>query len=145
MPNWNIRRARLSDSYELSKCIDAAYSVYASRIADLPAVSAGISDDIKQNRVWVAELDGKIVGGIVLLPEAEFLLLANVAVHPNYSGLGLGRAFMELADAQCRAHGLSELRLKTHVDMPKNVRLYEHLGWQETGRSERTVQMRKLL
>ncbi len=35
------------------------------------------------------------------------------------------------------------LRLSTHVDMPENVRLYIHLGWEETGRTGNKVQMKK--
>jgi GNAT superfamily N-acetyltransferase len=145
MTKWRIRRANVRDSGGFSECIDAAYSVYASRIVDLPAVSEGISDDIEKDRVWIAEIGPKIVGGIVLIPEDDFLLLANVAVRPECSGLGLGRALMGLAEAECRKLGLNELRLRTHVSIPENVSLYEHLGWQETGKSGTKVHMRKTL
>jgi len=145
MSKWQIRPAKVRDSCALSECIDAAYSIYASRITDLPAVSNGISNDIENHRVWVAEVNQNIVGGIILIPHDEFLLLANIAVHPESSGLGLGRALIELAEAECLELGLHELRLSTHVEIPENVRFYTYLGWQETDRFGNKIQMRKIL
>lgn len=145
MAAWQLRRATGRDAEALANCIDAAYSIYASRVPDLPAVSAGISEDIEKHLVWVAERDHAIVGGLILVPNEDFALLANVAVDPQCSGMGLGRALMELAEAESRGMGKRELRLSTHVDMPENVGLYAHLGWQETGRAGNKVHMRKML
>ena len=145
MSKWKIRPATVQDAPALAECIEAAYSVYASRITDLPAVSEGISDDIANQIVWVAEINETIVGGIILFPKQGFLILTNVAVHPESSGLGLGRALIELADRVCLELGLNEIRLSTHVDIPENVRLYKHLGWQETGRAGNKVHMSKFL
>ena len=145
MSKWKIRPATIQDSGALSECIESAYSVYASRINDLPAVSEGISGDIANQIVWVAEINQTIIGGIILIPKQEFLILANVAVQPKSAGLGIGRALIELADRVCLELGLNEIRLSTHVDIPENVRLYKHLGWQETGRAGNKIHMRKLL
>ncbi len=145
MANWRIRPAREQDANALAKCIDAAYSVYEPRIKDLPAVSEGISDEIENHLVWVAELDRLIVGGLILILKDDFALLANIAVDPACSGMGLGRGLIELAEAECRKLGMRELRLSTHVAMPENVRIYVHLGWTETGRSGNKVHMTKHL
>lgn len=145
MRNWEIRRARDEDAEALSRCIDAAYAMYQDRIEDLPPVSEGIAEDIKTHCVWVAEMDHTIVGGLVLIPKENHALLANVAVDPAASGLGLGRRLIMCAEDACRKRGLQELRLTTHVAMPENVRLYEHLGWKETGRSGSKVHMAKQL
>ena len=143
MPDFTIRRAQARDSDALSECIDAAYSIYTSRISDLPAVSESIPDAIANHRVWVAEIEHTIVGGVILVPHDSFLVLENVAVHPESSGMGLGRALMERAEADCLELGIPELRLSTHQDMPENVRLYAHLGWRGTGRSGNKVHMSK--
>lgn len=145
MPNWTIRRAEKKDAAALADCFDAAYSIYAPRIADLPAVSDGIEDDIERNVVWVAARDNQVIGGLVLLPKEDHVVLANVAIDPSATGAGLGRAFMDLAEAEARKLGHEKLRLSTHVDMPENVRLYEHLGWHEIGRSGNKVHMEKSL
>ena len=145
MANWHIRRANLGDSAALSSCIDAAYSIYAARVTELPAVSEGIAGDIADHRVWVAEIDREIVGGIVLKVEDNRLIVANIAVHPTRTGLGIGRGLMARADTDCRTLGLHELRLSTHVKIPENVTLYTHLGWEEMGRTGNKVLMRSLL
>jgi len=143
MKELNIRRAKLDDAKDLSACIDAAYAIYAERISDLPNVSDGIEDDIAQKIVWVAEQNQAIVGGLILSVEADSMLVMNIAVHPEASGAGIGRALMDKAEEETREHGLSEMRLSTHVDMPENVALYEHLGWQEIERSGHKVRMIK--
>ncbi len=145
MRNWKIRQAQEQDADALIKCIDAAYAIYKDRIKDLPAVSEGVVDDIKAHRVWVAELDHSVVGGLFLIPHEKFALLANVAIDPMSSGMGLGRGLIERAEEECRVLGLRELRLSTHVNIPENIRLYEHLGWAETHRSGNTVHMTKRL
>lgn len=55
----------------------------------------------------------------------------------------MGRRLIARAKDEATRLGFSELRLSTHVDMPENVRLYEHLGWQTTERAGNTVRMKK--
>ena len=143
MPILNIRRAESQDVSSLSDCIDDAYSIYASRITDLPSVSEGIAQSIGSSRVWVAETEDGIVGGIILVPHEGFMMLENVAVRSDSSGMGIGAALIKQAEADCFELGLHQLRLSTHVDMPENVRLYEHLGWQKSGRSGNKILMIK--
>lgn len=143
MPNFTIRRAESRDAKPLSDCIDAAYAGYASVIADLPPVSEGIAQTIENSRVWVAETEEGIIGGIILAPYKDFLMLENVAVRPDSSGMGVGAALIRQAEVDCLELGLHQLRLSAHKDMPANVHLYEHLGWQETGRSGNKVLMSK--
>ncbi|MGI9501776.1 MAG: GNAT family N-acetyltransferase [Geminicoccaceae bacterium] len=126
-------------------CIDAAYARYRQHIRDLPSVSEGIADDIRSNLVWVAELDHAIIGGLIMVLRHEHAILANIAVDPSCTGMGVGRGLIDHAEAHCRALKKAELRLSTHVDMPENVDLYEHLGWEETGRSGNKVHMTKFL
>ena len=71
--------------------------------------------------------------------------LANLAVHPNHGGKGIGRKLTELSELEAKRQGYDEMRLNTHIAMPENVQLYEHLGWEEVSRSSNTVSMRKLL
>ena len=138
-----MRRAVTGDAPELFRCIEAAYSNHATRIPDLPVVSEGIADEILNNIVWITETGGTIAGGIILIPRDGFLVVANIAVHPDHSGKGLGRALMDIAASESRQRGLSEMRLSTHADIPETVSLYEHLGWRETGRSGNKVHMSK--
>lgn len=145
MTNPVIRRATAEDAADLARCIDAAYAIYDGRVSDLPAVSEGVARDIEAHRVWVADVNGAIAGGLVLVTQEDYAQLANIAVDPQRTGLGLGRALIDKAEVTCRELGLPELRLATHVDIPENVSLYAHLGWRETGRSGNKVLMTKTL
>ena len=104
---------------------------------------------IAQHQVWVVEDGGELVGGLVLIPSGDHLLLDNIAVHPEHQGRGVGRALLELADTQARAQGYGELHLYTHETMTENIALYTRLGWSETHRGQQAgysrVFMRKPL
>ncbi len=145
MDNSRIRKAQLGDAVALVSCIDAAYAQYADRISDLPPVSAGCAEEIAKNRVWVAVEDDEVIGGLFLAPQDGFIKLANVAVHPDHGGKGLGRELIALAESEAKKQGYGEMRLNTHVEMPENVKLYYRLGWREVSRDGNTVSMRKFL
>lgn len=140
-----IRPAEATDARALAACIDAAYAQYADRISDLPSVSDGCAEDIANNQVWVAVQGDNLVAGLVLIAGDGVMKLANLAVHPDHGGMGLGRKLIELAENEAKRQGFSEMHLNTHVDMPENVRLYQHLGWAEISRNNNTVSMKKQL
>ena len=145
MENWTLRRADTGDAECLGRCFDAAYAQYAERIDDLPPMSENCAEEIAQYLVWVAEAEGTIVGGLVLVPRDGFMQLANVAVHPDNRGMGLGRRLLELAETEARNRGYAEMRLNTHADMPEIIRLYERNGWLQVSRQGKTIKMRKNL
>ncbi len=145
MDKLTIRRAETSDADGLGRCLDAAYAHYRDRIGDLPAMSENCAEEIAEHLVWVAEAGGRIVGALVLIPGDGFLRLANVAVHPDVRGSGLGRRLLILAETEARDRGFAELRLTTHADMPENIELYARNGWLRTGQQGNKVEMRKVL
>ena len=70
------------------------------------------------------------------MPEDDCMTIANVAVHPEFQGQGLGRGLLELGEAEAKRLGYSELCLATHLLLAENLSLYTHLGWSETGRDQ---------
>lgn len=139
----HLRLAGVRDAESIVECIDDAYSIYASRIHDLPDVSTGIPTAIENSRVWIAEQDKEVVGCVILVPGPDVLHLQNIAVRPRNAGMGIGRLLIERSEADCRELGFHEIRLSTHVDIPENVVIYSRLGWQETGRSGNKIYMSK--
>jgi GNAT superfamily N-acetyltransferase len=133
----NIRKAEPSDLAALSAIVAAAYQRYVDRIGKPPGP---MLDDyaarINARTAWVAEIDGGVVGLLVLLPQEDHLLLDNVAVDPARHGQGIGRALMAFAEEEAIRQGYAELRLYTHEMMTENLAMYPALGWQETGRAE---------
>jgi GNAT superfamily N-acetyltransferase len=143
--SWTIRKAIASDGKALAECMHAAYTIYRERLSGktLPPLTVDYEEEICSYPVWVAISDGTVVGGLILMPVDDHMKVANVAVHPHFQGHGLGRGLMELAEAEAKRRGYSELRLATHLLLTENLSLYTHLGWSETGRDKDRVHMKK--
>lgn len=141
MPDFTIRTAVAGDAPALTRTVLAAYGIYADRKLDLPPVAEGIGEDIAAHRAWVAEANGAIIGGLIMALQEDHAHIVNVAVEPIQSGNGVGRALIGEAVRDCKTLGLPEIRLATHAGLPENVSMYEHLGWQVTGRSGNKVFM----
>jgi ribosomal protein S18 acetylase RimI-like enzyme len=127
----NIRRAAADDAAGLTACIVAAYAPYLA--LGLPPVAEGIADDIRDHNVWVAEVDGLIRGGVVLVLGGH-AHIANLAVHPGAVGLGIGGALIDKAIEAAAAAGHHDIQLATHAQMTATQEFYRKRGWTETGR-----------
>ncbi|MBE9637749.1 GNAT family N-acetyltransferase [Salipiger mangrovisoli] len=127
-----IRRAHPADLGQIEAIVEAAYSPYIPRMGQKPGP---MLDDyaalIAAERVHVAEIDGEVVALLVLLPQQDAMLLDNIAVSPRAQGKGLGRALMDLAEAEARAAGFDRIRLYTNLLMTENLVLYPRLGYRE--------------
>jgi N-acetylglutamate synthase-like GNAT family acetyltransferase len=145
--NWTIRKATFMDAEALSECMHAAYKVYSSRFPNnaLPPLTANYEEEIRQYPLWIAESEGKVIGGLILVPEKKSLKIANVAVHPRFQGVGLGKALLEFAETKATGGNYSELNLVTHIALKENISFYSYLGWTETERDASRVYMQKQL
>ena len=147
MPNkrWTIRKAIISDAEALAACMHAAYNAYVSRLGNvtLPPMIVDYEEEIRLYPVWIAESDKLLVGGIILMAEDAYMTIANIAVHPEFQGNGLGRGLLEFGETLAIQKGYSELRLATHILLTENQSLYTHLGWSEIGRDDTRIFMKK--
>ena len=130
-----IRPARPDDAGALRDIVERAYSRYIERIGRRPAP---MDDDyvakIGDGHVEVAVEGGNPVGLIVLVPQADHLLVENVAVDPAFQRGGVGRALLAHAEQRAAQRGLREIRLYTNAAMTENLSLYPRLGYRETDR-----------
>lgn len=126
-----IREAELTDADGLTACIIAAYAPF--RALGLPPVEEGIADDIIRHHVWVAEDRKDILGGVVVMLDGA-AHVANLAVDPQFGGLGIGRLLLEQACAVAKVEGFDEIELATHRGMTGTQVFYRRLGWEMTGR-----------
>ena len=144
------RTAIIEDRAAVEAIVAAAYAPWVPRIGREPGP---MGDDygalIRAGRVRVVERDGAMRGVLVLIPEAEAMLLDNVAVVPEAQGKGLGRALLAVAERAAIGAGYRRIRLYTNEAMAGNVALYARLGYAETHRGEeaglRRVYMTKAL
>lgn len=137
MPALMIRPAVAADVPAIARIVHDAYVKYVARIGREPGP---MLDDyaarVAAGEVSVCVEADRIVGVLVLLPAAGYLLLDNIAVEPAWQGRGVGRMLLDFADAEARRRGYAELRLYTHALMHENQALYTRLGWQEYARGE---------
>jgi GNAT superfamily N-acetyltransferase len=142
---WKIRNAVPEDAPGLQACMESAYSRYSERMGGkrLPPMDVDYSLEIENFPSWVVESTEKILGGLIMVFDEEEASIANIAVDPAAQGQGIGGALMKHAESQARARHFSVLNLATHVLLSENVALYRHLGWEESGRDDTRVFMRK--
>jgi GNAT superfamily N-acetyltransferase len=141
----DLRKASAADVDGIIACIDAAYQKYRSEGIELPAVSAGVATDVRDNLVWVAVEESKVAGVLIAVAGASGWHLANLAVSPVCAGRGVARALLGVMEDAAMRAGVTDLALTTHVDMPDNVAIYTRLGWVEAGREGNKVYMARRL
>ncbi len=142
---WHIRKAVIEDSAGLQNCMEAAYASFLDRMKGerLPPMDVDYSCEIRDFPTWVADIDGNIVGGLIMMFENDYASIANIAVHPDFQGQGLGGGLMKFSEARAKEKNYSEIRLATHKLLTENVTFYLHLGWSEIDRDDVRVYMKK--
>src|SRR3954453_16607069 len=101
MDEVKLRRATAQDASAVAACVQHAYATYEGRLPRTPKpVLADYDVVVRDHPTWLLEAaDGTCVGVLVLVPEADHLLLENVAVEPTWQGRGLGKRLLELTEA----------------------------------------------
>lgn len=96
---------------------------------DDPPPADVLAAAVDDGRVWVAEVDGEVVGYAWALDLDGQAHLEQVSVVPAHSGTGLGRALVDTVAEWANAIGSPSLTLSTFRDVPWNAPLYAHLGF----------------
>jgi predicted GNAT family acetyltransferase len=83
--------------------------------------------------VW--EVGGRIIGNVTMIPfQSQGLqcsLIANVAVHPDFRGQGIGRSLTEAALHNVRGQHYDAAWLQVRDDNPVAIHLYQQMGFVE--------------
>jgi len=131
-----FRKASREDVLNIQTLVTNAYQPYISRIGKLPGpMFADYDQLIKDDCVWVLQIDDVVAGVLVLLPQNGYLLLDNVAVDPRFQGRGIGKRLIDQAERIAADLRFLELRLYTNVAMTENLTFYSGLGFVETHRA----------
>lgn len=133
--SYSFRPASEGDAPAVAACVNAAYRHYVERIGRPPGpMTEDYAEAIRERQVTVAERDGRIAGVLVLAITGDGFLLENVAVEPSHRGKGLGKALLELAEAEARRERFDSIYLYTHEKMTENLALYAKIGYVEYDR-----------
>lgn len=105
--------------------------------------------EIRHHAAFVLESNEQIIGLLILHVDDAGVLLDNVALLPEFQGLGLGRRLLAFAEQETQRLGFSQITLFTNEVMTENIHLYERLGYIEYERvldkGYHRVYMRKTL
>ena len=133
--SMTIRKAKAEEAEIIAAITDAAYAKYIERMGRKPRpMTEDYHQIVTQHPVWLLSVGDRPVGVLVLVPEAEAMLIYSVALEPAYQKQGLGRRLLQLAEDEARRAGLDRMRLYTNEHMVENIALYQRLGYLETGR-----------
>ena len=131
-----LRPARPEDAPSVTALVRAAYARWVPRLGREPAPMT--EDDpglIAAGAVSLLEEAGQLLGVLVLIPEADALLIENVAVAPDAQGRGLGGLLLAEAERVARESGRRRVRLYTNAAMTENIDFYARRGFVETRRA----------
>lgn len=93
--------------------------------------------DPEKDRVWIAELDNKIVGTIVIMGRSgRVAQLRYFLIDPQVRGAGLGKKLMHEAMSFCREKKYTNVFLLTTEELETAAELYRRHGFQITKRQE---------
>lgn len=145
-----IRNTVISEAEILSQIQKAAFKPLYDRYNDEGNPYLRGTDDIlkrlnKENRYFTILYENNIVGGIFYrligkrspteeLKEGEYYL-ARIYIHPDYQGLGVARTAIQLCEKEFP--DAETYYVDFPVDMDKNRRCYESVGFIDTGETVR--------
>ena len=131
---WEIRMAKVGEHAALQEIATAAYTPYIAIMDQVPApMVADFVSNIANDIVFVGEGDGQIWGYAIVLRHESGFWLDNIAVTPSRHGCGVGGALIAAVEAWISDRA-DIYQLYTNVMMTRNLDLYRHLGFVETGR-----------
>jgi ribosomal protein S18 acetylase RimI-like enzyme len=125
-----LRRAVASDAPAIRALTREAYAKWVPLIGREPKpMTADYVEAVRNHRIDLLYLEGKLAALIETIAEADHLLIENVAVSPAFQGRGLGRKLMAHAEQLAASSGYGEVRLYTNKLFAANVDLYRKLGY----------------
>jgi len=131
-PESIVRAAGATDAVTVTECVRAAFALYIERIGKPPApMLADFPALIAAGKVWVAEMDHRVVGVLVQYATEHGFYIDTVAVLPALQGAGIGRTLLVFAEDEAKRRGFSSIYLCTNVKMTENQVFYPKIGYVE--------------
>ena len=129
-----IRIAAANDAFSIETLMLEAFSefnsVYTKEAFDATAIkSAEILERMNEGPLWVAILNGKIIGTVSAVHKESSLYIRGMAVHTEERGRRVGEMLLIEAEKYAAANNCSRLFLGTTRYLESAIRLYERMGY----------------
>jgi N-acetylglutamate synthase-like GNAT family acetyltransferase len=110
----SLRQGGVDDIDAVRALQQAAYARNRELLGREPLpLLADYAEIFRDYEVWLAEVDGRLAGALILEPRADDLLIWSVAANPDRQGVGLGKGLLLAAEVRARDLGLDVVRLYT--------------------------------
>ena len=142
----NIRKANLNDLIYIQNLnnllFDLEYNNYDSTLKlGWPFEKDGeeyFIDKIKNNLIFVADINGKIVGYLAcsILEEISYSIetfaeLENMYIDTNYRGYGIGSKLIDEFKNYCRNIGIENIKVTAYSENKQAINFYMKNGFQD--------------
>jgi len=125
-----LRRATSGDARAIRERTRGAYARWVPVIGREPKpMAADYAEAVRNHLIDLLCVGGELAALIETIPEADHLLIENVAVSPGFQHRGHGRRLIAHAEGLAVSLGYREARLYTNRLFAENVRLSLKLGY----------------
>lgn len=91
--------------------------------------SIWISQAAESGHVFVAKIQGKLIGLVSYRKIDEIFEIGLIAVHPDYRGYGIGKALIAKVEQLARDRSIHEVRIPTQKENRPAMGFYKSLGY----------------
>jgi N-acetylglutamate synthase-like GNAT family acetyltransferase len=127
-----LRRARPTDAKAVRALTRAAYASWVPHIGREPKpMTADYERAVVEHIIELWEEAGELLAMIEVIPEADFLMVENIAVRPDQQGRGVGERLLHHAEQLARSLGFDQVQLYTNSAFASNLQFYARRGYRE--------------
>ena len=106
-----------------------------------------LAEDIRQNLMYIGEIDNKIAVCFVLSeecdeeykngkwqwPDSKFCVIHRLCVNPDFQNQGIAGKTLEYIESLCKSQGYDSIRLDCFTENPYSRKLYDKAGYSVVG------------
>ncbi|MGG3562154.1 GNAT family N-acetyltransferase [Neobacillus rhizosphaerae] len=129
-----IKEARLSDAPTVHRLMVEAFEEY--RNLEIPSSAVNEPLSLLQSSLLsgsehaiICFVDETPLGSLRYKVENEAIYFSRVSVPPQARGKGIAKAMLSWLEDFAKISGKSEMRCRVRTSLPKNISLYESVGF----------------